>query len=83
MANGDELLFVHHGTGKIETTFGILEYNRGDYIVIPIGTIYQVEPDQGESKFLVVETTSWITTPKRYRNEFGQFWSTVLFVREI
>lgn len=70
--DGDELLFVHHGTGKIETTFGILNYKPGDYIVIPIGTIYKVEPDQGQTKFLVIETTSWITTPKRYRNEFGQ-----------
>jgi homogentisate 1,2-dioxygenase len=69
---GDELLFIHHGTGKIESAFGTLYYEPGDYIVIPIGTIYRVEPDPGESKFLVVETTSWITTPKRYRNEFGQ-----------
>ena len=70
--DGDELLFVHHGTGKIETTFGTLQYKPGDYIVVPIGTIYRVTPDQGESKFLVVETSSWISTPKRYRNEFGQ-----------
>lgn len=71
-SDGDELLFVHHGTGKIESTFGTLSYKPGDYIVIPVGTIYRVAPDQGESKFLVVETNSWITTPKRYRNEFGQ-----------
>lgn len=73
--DGDELLFVHYGTGKIETMFGTLTYGPGDYIVIPIGTIYRVVPDlnDGESKFLVVETNSWITTPKRYRNEHGQF----------
>lgn len=70
--DGDELLFVHYGTGKIETTFGTLTYKQGDYIVIPIGTIYRVLPEAGESKFLVVETTSWITTPKRYRNNHGQ-----------
>ena len=70
--DGDELLFVHHGTGKIETTFGTLSYKPGDYIVIPIGTIYRVTPDPGESKFLVVETFSWISTPERYRNQFGQ-----------
>lgn len=71
-SDGDELLFVHYGTGKIETTFGTLQYKPGDYIVIPVGTIYRVDPDKGESKFLVIETNSWITTPKRYRNEFGQ-----------
>jgi homogentisate 1,2-dioxygenase len=70
--DGDELLFVHHGTGKVETLFGTLTYQPGDYIVIPIGTVYRVVPDGGKSKFLVFETNSWITTPKRYRNEHGQ-----------
>ncbi|MFC4768226.1 homogentisate 1,2-dioxygenase [Effusibacillus consociatus] len=70
--DGDELLFVHTGTGKVETMFGTLTYRPGDYIVIPIGTIYRILPDEGDSKFLVVETNSWITTPKRYRNAHGQ-----------
>jgi homogentisate 1,2-dioxygenase len=71
-ADGDEVLFVHYGTGKIESIFGDLGYKPGDYIVIPVGTIYRVVPDEGDTKFLVIETTSWITTPNRYRNEFGQ-----------
>lgn len=72
-SDGDELLFVHEGKGKIETMFGTLHYCPGDYIVIPIGTIYKVVPeDLDKTRFLVIETTSWITTPKRYRNEFGQ-----------
>lgn len=70
--DGDEVLFVHHGTGKIESTFGTLTYKPGDYIVLPIGTIYRVIPDVGESKMLVIETNSWISTPKRYRNAHGQ-----------
>lgn len=69
--DGDEMLFVHYGTGKVETIFGTLSYRPGDYIVIPIGTIYRVVPED-ETKFFVVETTSWIETPRRYRNEFGQ-----------
>lgn len=71
-SDGDEVLFVHYGTGKIETMFGTLTYGKGDYIIIPVGTIYKVIPDDGETKFLVIETTSWITSPRRYRNEFGQ-----------
>jgi homogentisate 1,2-dioxygenase len=70
--DGDEVLFVHYGSGKVETTFGTLTYKPGDYIVLPIGTIYRVVPDIGESKMLVIETNSWITTPKRYRNPHGQ-----------
>ncbi|MBP3964093.1 homogentisate 1,2-dioxygenase [Paenibacillus lignilyticus] len=70
--DGDELIFVHKGFGKVETMFGTLRYRPGDYIVIPIGTIYRVVPDSGKTKLLIVETNSWITTPKRYRNEQGQ-----------
>lgn len=71
-SDGDEVLFVHFGSGKVESMFGTLTYRSGDYIIIPVGTIYRIVPDEGETKFLVIETTSWISTPRRYRNEFGQ-----------
>ncbi|WP_335873045.1 homogentisate 1,2-dioxygenase [Bacillus sp. 2205SS5-2] len=69
--DGDEMLFVHYGSGKLETMFGSLTYRKGDYVIIPIGTIYRVLP-QEETKFLFVESFSQITTPRRYRNEYGQ-----------
>jgi homogentisate 1,2-dioxygenase len=71
--DGDEMFFFHHGSGKIETMFGTLNYQPGDYVVIPIGTIYRVVPDGLEmTKALIVESFSQITTPRRYRNEYGQ-----------
>lgn len=70
--DGDEMLFIHYGSGKIETMFGTITYRKGDYVMMPIGTLYRVIPDEGESKFLVVEANSQITTPRRYRNEYGQ-----------
>jgi homogentisate 1,2-dioxygenase len=69
--DGDELFYIHDGTGKVETMFGTLSYRPGDYVVIPIGTIFKVVPDQ-PTKLLFVESFSQITTPKRYRNEYGQ-----------
>ncbi|RHW42112.1 homogentisate 1,2-dioxygenase [Neobacillus notoginsengisoli] len=69
--DGDEMLYVHYGSGKLETMFGTLSYRRGDYLVIPIGTIYRIIPES-ETKILFVESFSQITTPKRYRNEYGQ-----------
>ncbi|WP_347548181.1 homogentisate 1,2-dioxygenase [Pseudalkalibacillus hwajinpoensis] len=69
--DGDELFFIHHGSGKIETMFGEISYRPGDYIVMPIGTIYRVVPE-GQNRWLVIESNSAITTPRRYRNEFGQ-----------
>jgi len=71
--DGDEMLYVHYGFGKLETMFGTLSYRPGDYLIIPIGTIYRVIPNEDEeTKFLFVESFSQITTPRRYRNEYGQ-----------
>ncbi|MCA1032420.1 homogentisate 1,2-dioxygenase [Bacillus timonensis] len=69
--DGDELLFVHEGSGKVETMFGTITYRSGDYINIPIGTIYKLSPVE-ETKLLIIESNSQITTPRRYRNEYGQ-----------
>jgi homogentisate 1,2-dioxygenase len=71
--DGDEMLFVHYGSGKLETMFGTISYRPGDYLLIPIGTIYRMIPDeQEETKLLFIESFSQITTPRRYRNEYGQ-----------
>lgn len=73
-ADADELLFVHHGTGQLETTFGLLPYEEGDYLIIPRGTTYQVQPAaEGETRMLVVEAFGGsINPPKRFRNPYGQ-----------
>ncbi|MDQ1002023.1 homogentisate 1,2-dioxygenase [Neobacillus niacini] len=71
--DGDEMLFVHYGSGKLETMFGTISYRPGDYLLIPIGTIYRMIPDdKKETKLLFIEAFSQITTPRRYRNEYGQ-----------
>lgn len=71
--DGDELLFVREGKGAVETMFGTLRYRPGDYIVLPVGTIYRVVPDaRAGTRMLVVETNGSIAPPKRYRNEHGQ-----------
>lgn len=69
---GDELLFVHEGNGRLETVFGSLKYGPGDYLVIPIGTTYRISPDDDSTRFLVMQTKSGVFAPKRYRNEHGQ-----------
>jgi homogentisate 1,2-dioxygenase len=68
---GDELLFIHHGEGVIETQFGELAYREQDYLVIPTGTIYRVMPSS-PTRMLVYESSGAITIPRKYRNEFGQ-----------
>lgn len=63
-ADGDELLFVHAGAGRLETDFGPLPYEPGDYLVIPRGTLYRLAPTT-ETRLLVVETAGELTVPDR------------------
>ncbi len=63
-ADGDETLFVHAGTGRIETDYGPLSYEQGDYLVIPRGTVYRLFPES-ETQLLVIETSGEIAIPDR------------------
>jgi homogentisate 1,2-dioxygenase len=67
----DEIVFVHEGSGTLETQFGDLPYRDGDYVVIPRGTTYRFAPE-GDQRHLVFESPGLMTIPRRYRNEYGQ-----------
>jgi homogentisate 1,2-dioxygenase len=70
-ADGDDLLFMHQGSGRLETMFGTVPFRDGDYLVIPRGTIYRVV-GASALRMLVIESASAVEVPKRYRNEYGQ-----------
>jgi homogentisate 1,2-dioxygenase len=73
---GDEVIFVHEGSGTLETIFGELPYKDGDYVVIPRGTTYRFRPTvsggAAEQRYLIFETPGLIEIPRRYRNQYGQ-----------
>jgi homogentisate 1,2-dioxygenase len=69
---GDEIIFVHEGTGTLESQYGSLNYHEGDYIVIPRGVIHKFVLNKGKTRFLVIESVSPVETPDRYRNRHGQ-----------
>jgi homogentisate 1,2-dioxygenase len=72
-ADGDDLIYVHEGSGELQTMFGHIAYHPGDYLCVPRGTIYRLVPDAGETTYLVIESAaSQFEVPKRYRNEYGQ-----------
>ena len=71
-ADADEMIFIHKGSGVLKTMFGSLPFEYGDYIVIPRGTVYQIEFDTEDNRLLYIESFDPIFTPKRYRNDFGQ-----------
>ena len=68
----DELIFVHHGTGTLETMFGDLDFRPGDYIVMPRGVTHRYRFATGRVKLLVIESGGPIETPKHFRNQYGQ-----------
>ena len=63
-ADADEVLFVHEGEGTIETTFGPLSYEPGDYLVLPRGTTYRLLPD-GTTSLLVIESAEEVRLPDK------------------
>ncbi|HPQ22292.1 MAG TPA: homogentisate 1,2-dioxygenase, partial [Saprospiraceae bacterium] len=71
-ADADEMLFIDKGSGKLRTFLGNIDFEYGDYLIIPRGMIYQIEFDGTENRILYSESFQPIYTPKRYRNWFGQ-----------
>jgi homogentisate 1,2-dioxygenase len=71
-ADADEVIFVHEGSGTLRTMYGSLPFEYGDYLVIPRGTTHQLEFDSEKNRLLIEESYGPITTPKRYRNDYGQ-----------
>jgi homogentisate 1,2-dioxygenase len=69
---GDELFFVHEGTGTLETVFGSVPFKQHDYVYVPRGTTYRFELDSMPQLWLVFHTPGEIETPNRYRNRYGQ-----------
>ncbi|GIS72371.1 MAG: hypothetical protein CM1200mP10_19480 [Candidatus Neomarinimicrobiota bacterium] len=69
--HGDEVLFIHSGSGELKSNFGNLNLTVGDYVVIPRGVIWQMTVNKS-MRILVMESSGPIKTPTRYRNQFGQ-----------
>lgn len=63
-ADGDLVLFVHHGSGRVETDYGPLDYRAGDYVVLPRGTTFRLAPGQ-PTWLLTIGTVAEIEPPDR------------------
>ncbi|GGF01404.1 homogentisate 1,2-dioxygenase [Chishuiella changwenlii] len=71
-SQADEVIFIHEGSGVLKTGYGQIEFEYGDYLIVPRGIIYQLNFNDENNRLLIVESFSPIETPKRYRNNFGQ-----------
>ena len=48
--------FVHQGRGTLETTFGPIEYGKGDFLVVPKGITHRFELGAGPQYYWVYES---------------------------
>jgi len=71
-AEADELIFVHEGSGNLKTVYGDLNFGYGDYLVIPRGTVYQMNFDHENNRLFIVESFSPVRYPKKYLSKYGQ-----------
>jgi homogentisate 1,2-dioxygenase len=72
--DGDELLFVHSGSGELYCDFGHMSFRDGDYILLPRGTMWRIEPDVACSILMIEATESAYRLPDRgILGEHAQF----------
>lgn len=63
--DGDTLLFLHEGAGRLFCDFGHLQINEGDYVVIPRGTMWRIEPNASMRILMVEATDSHYALPSK------------------
>jgi homogentisate 1,2-dioxygenase len=64
-ADGDELIFVHRGQGTIETDFGPLSFEKGDYLVVPRAVTYRILPETRDNFFLIIQSKAEFEQPDK------------------
>jgi homogentisate 1,2-dioxygenase len=64
-ADGDVCYFVHRGNGTIETDYGPLTFDVGDYVIVPKGTTHRLVPKGDDNFFFIVEGTGEYGIPDR------------------
>jgi len=63
-ADGDLCYFVHEGSGGLETDYGPLRYETGDYLILPKGTTHRLLPES-ETFLFIVEGSGEYRLPER------------------
>ena len=62
---GDELFFVHRGSGVFQTEFGCIPYEPGDWVLLPKAVTYRQLPEPGgePGAFLIIESRDELKVP--------------------
>ncbi len=63
--DGDELIFVHEGAGALFCDYGRMTFRDGDYIVLPRGTAWRIEPSAPLAALLIEATGDAYQLPEK------------------
>ncbi len=69
--DGDILLFIHEGSGYVDSEMGHLPFKRHDYVWIPKGCIHRVQFD-GPAHVMINECRATLQIPSNFLNPVGQ-----------
>src|SRR5579871_4205129 len=72
-AEGDEVVYVEEGAAVLESVFGTLPLQQGDYAVVPMSTTHRFVPTTATVRALVIEARGHVHPPRRYLSDEGQF----------
>jgi homogentisate 1,2-dioxygenase len=64
-ADGDQLLFVHQGSGDLFCDYGRIAFAPGDYLYLPRGTMWRLAPDGPAALLTIQATNTHFTLPDR------------------
>ncbi|HRD47210.1 MAG TPA: homogentisate 1,2-dioxygenase [Caulobacter sp.] len=64
-ADGDQLLFVHAGSGDLFCDYGRIGYVAGDYLYLPRGTMWRLAPSEPTAILTIQATNGHYTLPDK------------------
>jgi homogentisate 1,2-dioxygenase len=64
-SDGDELLFVHDGAGSLYCDYGHLALRDGDYVLLPRGTMWRIDPKEPMTLLLLEATNDSYRLPEK------------------
>lgn len=63
--DGDQLLFVHEGSGHLYCDYGHLALSPGDYVYLPRGCMWRIAPNAPLTMLMIEATNTHFTLPDR------------------
>ena len=64
-SDGDELIFIHEGSGHLYCDYGHLEVRDGDYVMLPRGTMWRIDPTSPVTALLIECTNGSYMLPEK------------------